>query len=153
MCIIWHFVVELWPTEKRRTVWMLGSYLLCIGPTTRLSPFMLKHKLLSMQCDVTVLLCKFVHSVGRICGNGWYAVYVQLCIWQWICCTRSVSVHTSGQWLPDRHFVALVSTLGKEGNCVFGSRMMTSKHRMCGHQSWKTDCCMIFLYILEPAYR
>jgi len=31
--------------------------------------------------------------------------------------------------------------------------MMTSEHRICGHQSWKADFCMIFVYILEPAYR
>lgn len=143
------WIVAVWKEKYCVSAW---SYLPCTGPATRPSPVMLRYELLSMQCDVQVLLYKIVHSVVCICGNGWYAHYVQLCIWQWICCTWSVSVHNPWS-VNSRHFVTLVSTLGKEGNCVFGSRMMTTKHRMCGHQSWKADCCMILLNILQPTYR
>jgi hypothetical protein len=51
------WIVAHWKEKYCVSAW---SYLPCTGPTTRASHNMLKRELLSMQCDVTVFLCKFI---------------------------------------------------------------------------------------------
>jgi len=116
MCIIWHFVVELWPTEKRNTVWVLDHICLALSPPQ--DPPLL---CLNMCCSVCSVMWQCCSASLLIL---WHA-FVEMadmhimfsCAYGSEFAAQDLYQYTlPGQWLPDRHFVALVSTLGKEGN-------------------------------------